>query len=351
MKKINPCVVGLMSGTSLDGVDLIAVVFKGEEYKSFDIVAAETISYDDEWKTKLSRMHDLSAYEFLKLHKEYGLYLGKLVNDFIKKYLLKVDLISSHGHTIFHEPHNRFNFQVGDGSFIAATTGITTVCDFRTLDIAMGGQGAPLVPLGDDWLFSDYTYCLNIGGFANVSFKQENKRIAFDICPANFVLNYLSNKLGYPYDPQGKLASQGNVISELLDKLNLLPYYQQKYPKSLGREWVENNIFPLLSDKYRVNDLLATICEHIAIQIGKSCTLSGTMLVTGGGSYNEYLIFRMQNYLTPKIVIPDKIIIEYKEALIFALLGLLRVQRKVNILSSVTGAPEDLIGGVVHWIN
>ncbi len=342
--------VGLMSGTSLDGVDLIAVVFKGEEYKSFDIVAAETIFYDDEWKTKLSRMHDLSAYEFLKLHKQYGLYLGKLVNDFIKKYLLKVDLISSHGHTIFHEPAQRFNFQAGDGAFIAAATGITTVSDFRTLDIAMGGQGAPLVPFGDEWLFSDYTYCLNIGGFANVSFKQQNKRIAFDICPANIVLNYLSSKLGYSYDPDGKLASQGKIIYNLLDKLNALPYYQLKYPKSLGREWVENYIFPLLSDKYRVNDLLATICEHIAIQIGKNCTLSGTILVTGGGAYNVYLISRIRNYLTPQIIIPNKIIVEYKEALIFALLGLLRVQRKINIFSSVTGADKNATGGIVHWI-
>jgi len=342
-------VIGIMSGTSLDGVDVVAVKFNIDQLNQFEILGAQTYAYNQLWKKKLSEAHLLSAYDFLKLHKEYGQYLGKIVLTFLQDYQISADYISSHGHTIFHEPSSRFNFQLGDGAFIASTTQITTISDFRTLDIAFGGQGAPLVPMGDERLFSDYDYCLNIGGIANISYKFNNQRIAFDICPANMVLNYLAQQVGFDFDDQGTLASQGNINSNLLNTLNKLEFYSLPYPKSLGREWVEQIIFPILSEyKLPIKDKLATFSEHIAIQISQYTINNGTLLITGGGAYNDYLISRIKYYSPSKIIIPSSEIIEFKEAIIFALLGLLRILEQENTLASVTGATTNLCSGNVY---
>lgn len=344
-------ILGVMSGTSLDGIDLAAVEFDTNNAKQFNIIAATTIPYSTEWKKKLKNSSSLSAYDFLKLHKEYGSYIGTLINQFLKSTALSIDYIASHGHTVFHEPQHKFNFQLGDGAFIASITGITTISDFRTLDIAMGGQGAPLVPIGDELLFSEYDYCLNIGGIANISFKQQEKRIAYDICPANMVLNNIAQQAGFEYDNKGIMASKGQIHNELLKQLNQLDYYRQPHPKSLGREWVEQIFFPLLrSYKLSIENLLCTLCEHIAIQIGKNIPTSGKLLITGGGSYNDFLIGRIQAHTSATVVIPEPVIIDYKEALIFAFLGLLRIKHQTNTLSSVTGAKRNVCSGIVHRI-
>jgi len=353
MLQNNYSVIGIMSGTSLDGVDIAYCDFWFDGKWNFKINCAKTYEYTNEWYNKLKNANNLNTVDFLLLHKEYGSFIGNLVNVFIKEHSInKVDLISSHGHTIFHQPEYKLNFQLGDGSFIAAQTLITTVSDFRTLDIALGGQGAPLVPIGDELLFSNYDYCLNIGGISNISFKYNNKRIAFDICPSNIVLNYLANKISLKYDEYGNIARKGKINEELLLQLNELEYYYLPYPKSLGREWIEKYFIPIIDNKnIPLHDKLATCVEHIAIQISKNIFTNGKILITGGGAHNKYLIERISNLLKNELVIPDDNIVNYKEALIFAFLGLLRWNREVNVLKSVTGATHNTISGNVYIID
>ncbi|MEO5570896.1 MAG: anhydro-N-acetylmuramic acid kinase, partial [Bacteroidia bacterium] len=245
MKKYK--VIGIMSGTSLDGVDLAYSVFKygtsgrRKSNWSFEILKAKTIAYNKEWKSRLENLDRADALALVKTHTDLGKYFGRLVKRFISEYKLKPNLISSHGHTIFHQPENGFTCQAGDGSQIAAVTGIETVCDFRTIDVALGGQGAPLVPVGDQLLFGEYDFCLNLGGIANISFREKKKRIAFDICPVNMALNTLAAEAKINFDKDGKLAAKGSVNPLLLDKLNALDYYKKTPPKSIGKEWFIKN--------------------------------------------------------------------------------------------------------------
>jgi len=345
-------VIGLMSGTSLDGVDLAYCHFSEKDDKwDFQIHVAETIPYNDFWKDTLQKVAYFNAEDFFKTHVKYGHLLGKLANDFIQKNKLSSDFIASHGHTIFHQPQVGFTCQMGDGAALAAECGLPVVCDFRSLDVALGGQGAPLVPIGDQILFNEYDYCLNLGGFANISFQENNKRIAFDICPANIVLNPIAREMGYEYDDKGEKASKGILNHELLNKLNALDFYSQHNPKSLGIEWVKTFFYPII-DSFSIpnKDKLRTICEHIAIQIANviHTGIHKQMLVTGGGAYHSFLISRIKENCQLEIKIPDNRIVEYKEALIFAFLGVLRMKNKVNCLKSVTGASIDNIGGAVY---
>ena len=269
----------------------------------------------------------------------------------IEKYELEPKLIASHGHTIFHRPEEKYTLQIGDGQQIADATSIMTINDFRTEDVTKGGQGAPLVPIGDRHLFAEFPICLNIGGIANVSYEMNDKRIAYDICIANQLLNYLSNKLGYDYDNNGNFASQGSVNQDLFDKLNDNPYYGKSHPKSLGREFFEEVQHKLVDDsKLDVKDLLRTATEHIAFQIAKSTEQleKSKMLITGGGAKNTFLINRICDLSKHEIIIPDTTIIDYKEALIFAFLGVLKYERKTNVLSSVTGAASDSSSGKIY---
>jgi len=345
-------IIGLMSGTSLDGLDIACCYFEEKNGKwNYKIEAATTVKYTEEWNTKLTTIHTASAYEFALANTEYGYYLAEKVNEFIAaNNITDIDFIASHGHTIFHQTDKNFTFQLGSGAAIAGRTGITTVCDFRSTDVALNGQGAPLVPIGDALLFPGYDYCLNLGGIANISYQNNGKRVAFDICPVNLVLNELAKTLGKNYDSEGELARSGSVNNNLLEKLNNLDFYKTTGAKSLGREWVEEVFFPVLnnfeiSTHYKLN----TVCEHIAIQIGKQViNKNADMLITGGGAYNSYLTERIQNHSAAKIVIPDNQTIEYKEALIFAFLGLLRVEQKINTLASVTGARTDSTGGAIY---
>ena len=347
-------VVGLMSGTSLDGLDLCCVSFDYDGTWRYRILKAESVDYPAELREKLASAQTMSAQEYARLHSDYGLYLGEQVRDFLKRNQLKANLIASHGQTIFHQPSVRFTAQIGSGAGIAAMTGIDTVCDFRTTDVALGGQGAPLVPIGDAILFSEYDACLNLGGFSNISYAKGDKRLAYDISPVNYVLNHYAGKCGFPFDLDGALARSGRIDEILLERLNALPFYTQEGPKSLGREWVEAEVYPLIESFHLPEeDVLATFVEHVAMQIARHVR-SGRVLVTGGGARNVFLLERMQA-CAPQVryLVPDALTVDFKEALIFALLGALYIADLPNCLSTVTGALRDNIGGClykgVHW--
>lgn len=348
-------VIGLMSGSSLDGVDIAYVNFSHDNKTwFFQIVEAGNVPYSEYWKEQLSLAFNKDKEELKELDKEYGKYLGTITKKFINKYDMEPKLIASHGHTIFHRPEEGFTLQIGDGQEIANATGIMTINDFRTEDVEKGGQGAPLVPIGDRHLFAEYPICLNIGGIANVSYETEDKRTAYDICMANQLLNYLAGKLGYDYDNNGSFAQQGSVNQDLLNILNDNPYYMKDAPKSLGREFFENVQHKVIDDsKLSVYDLLATATEHIALQITNSTNHlePSKMLITGGGAKNQYLISRIRALSKHEIVIPDTMIIDYKEALIFAFLATLKMEGKINVLSSVTGASSDSSSGKVWMPN
>lgn len=345
-------VTASMSGTSLDGLDMVNVEFVKENDKiKFEILFAETLDYSDAWRNSLANVYSKSARYLAELHVKFGKFLGQAIKSFHERNNIEyVDIIANHGQTIFHQPDKQYTTQIGDGASVAAITRFPVACDFRTTDLAHGGQGAPLVPIGDELLFDDYDYCLNIGGFSNISYKNSGKRFAYDISPANIVLNKLVNKIGLNFDEDGKLSKSGKVCTNLLNELNQIEYYSQKSPKSLGVEWVEKNIYPLI-EKYNlsIEDNLATFVEHISVQIADSLNKPNSQsLVTGGGAYNNHLIESIQNKTQTKLVIPDKTIIDYKEALVFALLGLFRLLGINNCLSSVTGAKQDSIGGAIY---
>ncbi len=351
--------IGVMSGSSLDGLDLAFVEFEetGGKWK-YEITASECVAYDEEWMKKLKSATELNAYDYMNLHSAYGKYIGEKINAFIDKNNLhhRVQIISSHGHTTFHAPQLGFTHQLGDGAAIAATTGINTVSDLRNMDIALGGQGAPIVPVGEKLLFNEYNVMLNIGGIANISFNQSNYT-AYDICPANRVLNLLANDAGKEYDENGMLAANGKINDELLAALNNLEYYKQPFPKSLANSFGTDVIYPLIK-KYNLSDedALATYTAHIAQQVSLSIKNNGqnnelqTLLITGGGAHNSFLIEKIKEY-SPEIevTIPDETTVNNKEALIMALLGILRWREENTVLASVTGASRNSIGGAV-WI-
>lgn len=342
-------VIGAMSGTSLDGLDLAAVEFQFQNNKwSFEIIEAITIPYSKKWLEKLQSAPNLSGEKLTHLHSEYGNYTGEKIMDFIDVINFEADIIASHGHTVFHQPGKQFTLQIGNGAEIAAQTKTTTIADFRITDVALGGQGAPLVPVGDKLLFADFDYCLNLGGFANVSFEKNKQRIAYDNCPVNFVLNHFAEKQGLTFDRDGLLGKQGKINSELLDNLNQLSYYAQTPPKSLGREWVEDSFFPIL-ESIEISDVdkMRTVYEHIAIQVSKISSSKGKLLITGGGAFNSFLIECIKHHSTLDVVLPNPKTIDFKEALIFAFLGVLRIHNKTNCFASVTGASKDSSCGVI----
>lgn len=338
-------VLGIMSGTSLDGIDLAICTFKKEANWKFTIEKHKTFKYSIYWKEILENIHEKSQDVISRIDVKYGKLLAEKINIFLENE--KVDFIASHGHTIFHQPENNFTLQIGNGKTIADITKIKTINNFRKLDVSLNGQGAPLVPIGDLHLFSEYKYCVNLGGFANISIKKKNEIIAFDICPVNIVMNKISKQLLLDFDKNGDIAKNGKVIPEILKKLNELDFYKQKPPKSLAREWVEKFITPLLLSNYKAQDLLHTFCEHIAIQIGVFLT-DKSVLFTGGGVFNSYLMSRIAYHSKSEIFIPHKKIINFKEALIFGFIGLLRVRNEINCLKSVTGSKQDNCSGEIN---
>lgn len=345
-------VIGTMSGTSLDGLDIAYCVFTFNKKKwSFDILNATTISYDKKLEDRLAHGKNLSALELSQLNIELGNFIGNEVHNFIKTNNLAVDFIASHGHTIFHTPIQGLTVQIGSGACVASKNKLPVVCDFRTTDVASGGQGAPLVPIGDQLLFGNYDGCLNLGGFSNISYSFDNRRVAYDICPVNIVLNALCKKIGLPFDDQGKIASNGTINESLLQELNKLDHYTQSPPKSLGLEWVEKHILPLCESTYKVDDLISTITQHASEQIAKEINKLGlsSVLLTGGGTYNSFLVHSIQKMTNAELIIPHNTLVNFKEALIFAFLGVLRWLKTPNCLSSVTGAKSDVIGGAIYY--
>ena len=340
-------VIGVMSGTSLDGLDIIYVEFAKDALHNFQINCSETIKYTQEWESKLREGVHKNSQELQMLDAAYGTLLAQHITSFIEKHqLTEVDFIASHGHTILHTPAAGVTLQIGNGAIIAKATGLKVICDFRTQDVQLGGQGAPLVPIGDQLLFSTYDACLNLGGFANISYAEHAQRIAYDIAPINIVLNYYTNHIGLAYDDKGNIAATGVVHQPLLRQLNQLEFYKKKPPKSLGLEWVQAHVLPLIdSFNLATKDLLRTCVEHMAIQISNALVRRKEVLVTGGGVFNSFLMERISQISSTKICIPSTELIEYKEALIFGLLGVLRADNQVNCLKSVTGARKDHSAG------
>ncbi len=365
-------VIGLMSGSSLDGLDMAFAEFWKEQRRwQYRLIVGETVEYSKKWVQTLQNIRNYSSNELKTLHTQFGVLTGELVNQFIAKHNLKPELIASHGHTVFHNPEQGYTFQLGDGQAIANTTRLTTVADFRSKDISLGGQGAPLVPIGDELLFNEYNACINLGGIANISFTHNQQRVAFDVCPANQMLNFLANKKGFAYDKDGKLASQGVLLESLYQKLSENPFYLKPFPKSLSNEYIAENFIPLLeATAGTVEDKLHTVTLHIADQLHKAISLltkradiynppvvhrelknnKGEILVTGGGARNRFLISELEDLTSYRVAVPSALMVDYKEALVFALMGVLRINNEINCFASATGASKDSSGGVIFQL-
>ena len=344
-------ILGLMSGTSLDGLDLCLTQFElVEGAYEFEILKADSVPYSAIWQDRLRNATALLGEDLQRLNVDLGNYKGRLVNEFLKTAPIQPNYIASHGHTVFHQPENGFTLQIGDGYALHSLTNIPVIYNFRNLDIALNGQGAPLVPIGDLHLFGKYVACINFGGIANISFQENDSRLAFDICPVNMALSDITKEIDLPYDDGGNLARKGVVNRALLKALNDLEFYKKTGPKSLGIEWYNTYFKRLIKNSsLKVEDRLATVVEHVACKISEVCKgiEDGEILVTGGGVYNTFLIEVLQKKLKQNIVVPKGELIEFKEALIFAFLGWLQVNHKINTLKSVKGAKRDSSGGVL----
>ena len=343
-------ILGVMSGTSVDGLDIALCKFNNFEEKfNYELIFAETIPYPTELKEKLINSMDISPMDLLKLDHQFGRWIGEKCKNFLINHNEGTDLIASHGHTVFHNPTQGFSLQIGNGNDIAAISGIPVIYDFRSMDIALGGQGAPLVPIGDQFLFAEYPICLNLGGFSNISYQEEGKRFAFDICPVNIALNYLAEKMNLEFDKNGDVGRSGKLIDELFEQLEKLEYYTSPPPKSLGKEWFNNIFKPYLNGNSELPDILHTVYHHISrrISIILAKFPQQKVLVTGGGAHNRFLMELLQGNNSYSLIVPDKMIIDFKEAIIFGFLGYLRFKGINNTLKSVTGARRDSCGGII----
>lgn len=360
LKKNEYNVIGLMSGTSLDGLDIAYIRFSLETCWNFKIIKASTIEYPRKLSQQLLQAPQYSGLELSLLDIRYGEWIGKEVKKFTTLNQLNIDFIASHGHTVFHQPELQLCLQLGHGAAIAVHSGFTCINQFRNTDVCHGGQGAPLVPIGDHLLFSDYTACINLGGFANISLLKNQQRIAFDICPCNLLINRYAQTLGFAYDKDGEIAKNGNIHLPLLEKLNNLDYYVQPPPKSLGFEWVAQNMQVCINE-YEVctKDLISTLTEHAAIQIANCLNRFSTelkwtpsqkanILFTGGGTFNIYLMEKICRHANIELKDTEPLLISFKESLIFGFLGVLRIREEHNSLSSVTGARCNNIGGAIY---
>lgn len=353
MTKNNYTVIGMMSGTSLDGIDLCHVHFEYQRDKwTAELLHCETIAYSKLWEQRLRTAVLAAQRDVEQLNRDYTQLLIAVVNDFMERNQIgPIDAICSHGHTVFHRPELGYTLQIGNLPELATGTKQRIVCDFRVDDVALGGQGAPLVPMGDLLLFSDYDACLNLGGFANLSYTtQDDQRLAFDIVAVNTVLNYFANQIGLAYDDHGSLARTGTVNKKLLDRLNQIEFYDLPAPKSLGIEMVNQLLLPIIEQtSLDVTTVLCTFVEHVAFQLSKAVPIDcKNILITGGGAYHDFLIERFQLYKPDlALIIPSAEQINYKEALVFALLGVLKLENQINVLASVTGASRNHSSGHV----
>ena len=349
-------VLGGMSGTSLDGLDLALCRFEHRRNETvswrYEVLAAETLAYTAEWQQHLAHAQHLSGLELIALDRHFGRFLGHEGAQFIERHRLpKPDLYVSHGHTVFHVPERGFTLQIGAVSEVSAAAGCAVLGDLRSGDVALSGQGAPLVPIGDRLLFAEYEACINIGGFANLSLERDGRRVAWDVCAANGVLNLLALRADerLQYDKNGALARSGHVLEDVLHRLEKLAYYQRQSPKSLGREFTEAEILPLLEASYAPTDLLRTYTEHIALRLCADLgAVQGKVLFTGGGTHNDFLLERISALARFEVVKPNDRLIDFKEAIVFAFLGALWLNGDHNVLSSVTGAQRDHRSGIYY---
>ncbi len=353
-------VIGLMSGTSLDGLDMAyCELTHADGGWHFTIPVAETRSYDAMWRHTLSRITEASGEALMLADQQLGTWMGQAAREFIEKHQLDPQLVAAHGHTVFHQPDRGLTYQMGNGFALQAACERPVVMNFRNYDVATGGQGAPLVPMGDRLLFGNYDACLNLGGIANVSAELRGQRVAYDIGVANMVSNYFVQQTGPDYDDNGQLAASGQADQSLITQLNGLDYYAAPFPKSLGYEWVRDHLIaPLEASSLTMPDKLATVTQHATQQIAYSIQrlleereqATARVLVTGGGAFNGYFMQCLRQHSGEAVayVIPDAQLVSFKEALVFALLGVLRVRGEVNCLSSVTGAAHDHSAGVVY---
>lgn len=348
-------VLGIMSGTSMDGIDLAlcSVDQRGDQW-DVSILKAITLPYNETWRVRLSQLKYQNPEVYARTDVFYGRYLGELAVAFQNESGINIDLIASHGHTIFHQPHRWLTAQVGDGATLYGTSGIPVVSNFRRSDVAAGGQGAPLVTLGDELLFGEYDACLNLGGFSNISIKTNSGRISFDVAPCNIILNRLARERKLKFDEGGKIAEEGSIIYPLLEQLNAISYYRKSAPKSLGREWINKEFWHIVRDfdDQPLEDRMKTLVMHIATQISVALEAHALkpldqmkVLVTGGGAFNDTLMDYIKSESDAQIVVPDEQIVQYKEAMIFALLGAMRVKNLVNVAQNTTGANRQVIGG------
>jgi len=357
--------LGLMSGSSLDGLDIAWCRFRIDPESpslvlEWELKAAGTLAMPMEWKKRLRELPEGSARDLAIAHAELGSLWGEQCRDFMKRHACRVGFIASHGHTVFHWPHLGVSAQIGSGAALAARTGIPVVCDFRTSDVALGGQGAPFAPLADRFLFPGYDYYLNIGGIANISFQKEGKWTAFDVGPANQIFNELAGEAGMEYDRGGQIASRGRVNEALFDAVNRLPYFSQAPPKSLDNGWITREVKPLYADvKIPLEDRMRTAVEQLAWQTARAISQwaperqsPSRLFASGGGAYNGFLIARLNWHISrsgaAEVFLPEKEIIEYKEALLIALMGAFRLAGITNCMADVTGAARDSVGGTVY---
>ncbi len=344
--------LGIMSGSSMDGLDLAFCEFTEKQHRwSYQIIAAEMLPYPEEWKILLQESYYASGKKLMENDVAFGKFLGEKADDFLKKHRFKPDIIASHGHTVFHQPEKGFSLQLGNGQAIAISTGVDTVSDFRNKDILLGGQGAPLVPIGDKLLFAEYDYCVNFGGIANISYEEKGQLLGYDVCPANQLLNYLSRQMGKPYDKNGETASLGKLDKLLFDQLNNVDFCRQRNPKSLSNEQIRETFLPIVDNApASLEDKLYTVIKHIAFQIAAATdsSVEKRILLTGGGAHNSFLVEAVRRECPQSVYLPDPQIIDFKEALIFAFMGVLRKAGRTNCLASATGAKMDSSGGVIY---
>lgn len=345
-------VIGMMSGSSLDGLDVAHCTFSlANGQWQFTIVSAETLPYTQEWTEKLANTHTLSGAALMHLHADYGKHLGNAALSFMSRHGVLPQLVASHGHTVFHKPQLGYSTQIGCGQHLASVCGVPVVSDFRTKDITLGGQGAPLVPIGDKLLFGQYHYCVNLGGIANLSTDIDGARIAYDVCALNFALNHLARQLNLPYDKNGDIARTGSLYQPLLDELNALPYFALPYPKSIANEWIRETVIPLIDQaQCPIPDKLHTLCLQMGQTLGAALgnNRQHKILLTGGGAFNKFLVQQIAMHTEASILVADQTTVNFKEALVFAFLGVLKMKNEVNCLASVTGASANSISGVLY---
>ncbi|XP_064473646.1 anhydro-N-acetylmuramic acid kinase-like [Ornithodoros turicata] len=364
-------VIGVMSGSSLDGLDIIYTRFSltSSDCWEYNIQHCTCYNYSPTWIDKLKHATSTSALEYQLLNTEYGRYIGEYVLRFIRENRLdgKVHLIACHGHTVFHLPSQLTTSTLGDGATVAAVTGLPVVSDLRSMDVALGGQGSPIALTAERKLFgNEYQFFLNIGGMACLTYAGKNYSDSFavDVCPANQLLNLLANREGRAFDRSGEMAKSGKVSTRLLKDLDDFDYYKKSFPKSLGVDFGPEILYPLIqAHDLSTADALQTFTEHICNQVAEVIRLvertvkdglpqSSKMLVTGGGARNLFLVDRLTERLKEfriTVVVPNDELVKFKEALVTSVIGVQRLRGEENFIGEVSGASRSSIGGAFWY--